>query len=87
MKSQDGGEDWSRIPGGKSRWSTGKESEWVGLRPELVCEVEYDYFSQGRFRHGSKFLRWRPEKDPQTCTMDQVLPPRTRGKSLAKLFS
>jgi len=57
------------------------------VRPELVCEVEYDYFSQGRFRHGSKFLRWRPEKDPQTCTMDQVLPPRTRGKSLAKLFS
>jgi ATP-dependent DNA ligase len=43
------------------------------VRPELVCEVEYDYYSQGRFRHGSKFLRWRPEKEPRQCTMDQVV--------------
>jgi ATP-dependent DNA ligase len=61
-----------RVPGGPSRWATEKSGEWEPVRPELVCEVEYDYFSQGRFRHGSKFLRWRPEKKPRQCTMDQV---------------
>ncbi|HWS71562.1 MAG TPA: ATP-dependent DNA ligase [Thermoanaerobaculia bacterium] len=71
-----------RIPGGPSRWATAKSGEWEPVKPKLVCEVEYDYFSQGRFRHGSKFLRWRPEKDPRTCTMDQVKPRRERGGSL-----
>lgn len=61
-----------RVPGGPSRWATEKSGQWEPVRPELVCEVEYDYFSQGRFRHGSKFLRWRPEKKPSQCTMDQV---------------
>jgi ATP-dependent DNA ligase len=63
-----------RVPGGPSRWATEKSGEWEPVRPELVCEVEYDYFSQGRFRHGSKFLRWRPDKEPRSCTMDQVRP-------------
>jgi ATP-dependent DNA ligase len=62
-----------RVPGGPSRWATEKSGEWQPVRPELVCEVEYDYYSQGRFRHGSKFLRWRPEKEPRQCTMDQVV--------------
>ena len=75
-----------RIPGGPSRWASGKSGDWEPVRPELVCEVEYDYFSQGRFRHGSKFLRWRPEKDPKSCTMDQVALGRGRGKSLTSLF-
>lgn len=75
-----------RVPGGPSRWASEKSSEWEPVKPKLVCEVEYDYFSQGRFRHGSKFLRWRPDKAPAQCTMDQVLPPRARGKSLAKMF-
>jgi ATP-dependent DNA ligase len=62
-----------RSPGGPSRWSQGKtSSEWTPIRPELVVEVEYDYFSQGRFRHGSKILRWRPEKKAKQCTMEQV---------------
>jgi len=61
-----------RVPGGPSRWATEKSGEWEAVRPELVCEVEYDYYSQGRFRHGSKFLRWCPEKKPRQCTMDQV---------------
>ena len=60
-----------RIPGGPSRWTT-RSGDWEAVKPELVCEVEYDYFSQGRFRHGSKFLRWRPDKKPRQCTMDQV---------------
>lgn len=61
-----------RVPGGPSRWATEKSGQWEPVRPELVCEVEYDYYSQGRFRHGSKFLRWRPEKKPSQCLMEQV---------------
>ncbi len=61
-----------RVPGGPSRWSSGKSGDWEPVRPELVCEVEYDYFSQGRFRHGSKLLRWRPDKKPKDCLMEQV---------------
>jgi ATP-dependent DNA ligase len=66
-----------RVPGGPSRWSTERSGEWEPVRPELVCEVEFDYFSQGRFRHGSKFLRWRPDKAPEQCTMEQVRPRET----------
>jgi len=68
-----------RVPGGPSRWATERSSEWEPLKPELVCEVEFDYFSQGRFRHGSKFLRWRPDKAPKQCTMEQVKPNDERG--------
>jgi len=75
-----------RVPGGPSRWATERTGEWEALRPELVCEVEYDYFSQGRFRHGSKFLRWRPDKLPKQCTMDQVRPASAKGKRLAQLL-
>ena len=75
-----------RVPGGPSRWASGKSGEWEAVRPELVCEVEYDYFSQGRFRHGSKFLRWRPDKPPRACTMDQVLPTPAKGKTLRSFF-
>ena len=76
-----------RVPGGPSRWASGKSGDWEPVRPVLVCEVEYDYFSQGRFRHGSKFLRWRPEKDPHSCALDQVLPARgSRQKALTSMF-
>ena len=64
-----------RVPGGPSRWAGQRTGEWQPVRPRIVCEVEYDYFSQGRFRHGSKFLRWRPDKKPAQCTLDQVLQP------------
>ena len=63
-----------RAPGGPSRWSTKRSTEWQPLKPKLVCEVQYDHFSGGRFRHGTKFLRWRPEKKPQQCTFEQVRP-------------
>lgn len=59
-------------PGGPSRWSTKKTSEWEPLKTKLVAEVQYDHFSGGRFRHGTKFLRWRPDKKPKACTIDQV---------------
>lgn len=59
-------------PGGPSRWSTKRSTEWQPLQPKLVCEVQYDHFSGGRFRHGTKFLRWRKEKKPAQCRFDQI---------------
>lgn len=59
-------------PGGPSRWATERSAEWQPLAPKLVCEVQYDHFTGGRFRHGTKFLRWRPDKKPAQCTFDQV---------------
>jgi ATP-dependent DNA ligase len=59
-------------PGGPSRWSTERSGEWERLDPKLVCEVRYDHFSGGRFRHGTKFLRWRPDKAPKSCTYEQL---------------
>jgi ATP-dependent DNA ligase len=68
-----GGSGFSgKAPGGPSRWSTERSGEWQALDPKLVCEVRYDYFSGGRFRHGTKFLRWRPDKLPAKCTYEQV---------------
>jgi ATP-dependent DNA ligase len=61
-----------RAPGGPSRWSTERSGEWKPLAPKIVVEVRYDHFSQGRFRHGTAFLRWRPDKSPKQCTMRQV---------------
>ncbi|HEY4129123.1 MAG TPA: ATP-dependent DNA ligase [Gemmatimonadaceae bacterium] len=61
-----------RAPGGPSRWSTKRSTEWEPLRPKLVVEVEYDHFTGGRFRHGTKFLRWRPDKAPAQCVFSQV---------------
>ncbi|MDQ2954137.1 MAG: ATP-dependent DNA ligase [Pseudomonadota bacterium] len=59
-------------PGGPSRWSTERSAEWQPLKPKLVVEVGYDHFTGGRFRHGTTLLRWRPDKSPRQCTMDQV---------------
>lgn len=61
-----------RAPGGPSRWSTEKSGEWQPLKPKLVVEVQYDHFSGHRFRHGAKFIRWRPDKAPKQCAMQQV---------------
>jgi ATP-dependent DNA ligase len=59
-------------PGGPSRWSTERSAEWKPLKPKLVVEVSYDHFSGDRFRHGTSILRWRTDKAPRQCTMDQV---------------
>ncbi len=61
-----------RAPGGPSRWSTKRSTEWQPLDPKLVAEVQFDHFTAGRFRHGTKFLRWRPEKSPKDCTLRQM---------------
>ncbi|MEP6921857.1 MAG: ATP-dependent DNA ligase [bacterium] len=59
-------------PGGPSRWSTKKTSEWEPLQTRLVAEIRYDHFTGGRFRHGTKFLRWRPDKKLKQCGYDQL---------------
>lgn len=61
-----------KAPGGLSRWSTKRSAEWEPLNPKLVVEVEFDHFTGGRFRHGTRLLRWRPDKDPATCSIKQV---------------
>jgi ATP-dependent DNA ligase len=67
----------SRMPGGQSRWSAGKDLSWEPLRIERVCEVKYDHMQGDRFRHAAVFLRWRPDKQPRDCRYDQldVTPP------------
>ena len=69
-------------PGGPSRWATERTGEWEPLRRELVVEVRYDHVTGGRFRHGTKFLRWRPDKAPRQCRKDQ-LQPEARPAELA----
>jgi ATP-dependent DNA ligase len=59
-------------PGGPSRWSTERSTQWCPLKPRLVIEVCYDHFSGERFRHGTSILRWRPDKSPRQCTFEQL---------------
>jgi ATP-dependent DNA ligase len=61
-----------RMPGGGSRWNAGKDLSWVPLRIELVAEVTFGQLQEGRFRHGSTFLHWRPDREPASCTYDQL---------------
>ena len=72
-----------KAPGGPSRWSTRRSSEWQPLKPKLVVEVQYDHFTGDRFRHGTQLLRWRPDKSPRQCTLDQVT--KRGGKTLKLL--
>jgi ATP-dependent DNA ligase len=79
-----GGEGFTgRAPGGPSRWSTERSGEWEALDPKLVVEVEYDHFTGGRFRHGTKFLRWRPDKAPTQCMLSQVAEARAEKRTTA----
>jgi ATP-dependent DNA ligase len=64
-----------RTPGGPSRWQRSADSAWTPVRAELVCEVSFDHLQSGRFRHASRFLRWRPDRDPRSCDFDQLSPP------------
>ncbi len=76
-----------RAPGGPSRWSTKRSSEWKPLLPQLVVEVAYDHVTNDRFRHGTKFVRWRPDKAARQCTMEQIKPasPARSTHHLSKL--
>ncbi len=61
-----------RAPGGANRWNAGKDMTWEPLRPEAVCEVSYDHLQEGRFRHATSFVRWRPDREPDSCTYAQL---------------
>ena len=65
-------ETGERGSGDPSRWTTDRDLEWVALRPELVIEITFDHVSDGRIRHGTKLLRWRDDKPPRACTIDQL---------------
>jgi DNA ligase D-like protein (predicted ligase) len=65
-------ETGERESGDPSRWASGRDLEWIELRPELVVEVSFDHVSDGRIRHGTKVLRWRDDKDPKDCRFDQL---------------
>ena len=73
-------------PGGPSRWNTERSMAWEPLKPKLVVEVRYDQVTRRRFRHGTGFMRWRPDKDPKQCTFDQ-LAPELRPSELRELFA
>ena len=73
-----------RLPGATSRWNRGKDLSWEPLRPELVCEVAFDHLQGDRFRHGTTFRRWRPDRTPESCRYDQLA--ETPPALLADLF-
>lgn len=73
-------------PGGPSRWSSERTGQWEPLKPVLVVEVRYDQVTGRRFRHGTGFRRWRPDKDPKQCTFEQ-LAPKLRPSQLEELFA
>ena len=79
-----GSHEATRMPGGQSRWSAGKDLSWEPLRIERVCEVKYDHMQGDRFRHAATFLRWRPDKRPQDCRYDQL--EVTAPYELARVF-
>jgi ATP-dependent DNA ligase len=73
-------------PGGPSRWSTERTGEWEPLRPELVVEVRYDHVSGGRFRHGTRLVRWRPDKAPRQCTFEQMQEEARPARLVSKML-
>ena len=76
-----GGEDGTRVPGGESRWSAGKNLDWIPVHPGVVVQVSYDQLEGGRFRHATRFERWRSDKPAEECTMDQLVRPDGVGFS------
>lgn len=68
-----------RVPGAESRWSAGKDLDWTPVKPGVVVEVSYDQLEGNRFRHATRFHRWRPDKDPRECTMEQLELPEGPG--------
>jgi ATP-dependent DNA ligase len=78
------GGEMTRMPGGQSRWSAGKDLSWEPLRIERVCEVKYDHMQGSRFRHAAVFQRWRFDKQPKDCRYDQLAV--TAPYELAKVF-
>ena len=78
-----GGGDMTRAPGGESRWSQGKQMEWTPVDPGVVVQISYDQLEGGRFRHATRFERWRPDKPAEECTMDQLI--RSTGSGFSEV--
>jgi ATP-dependent DNA ligase len=76
-----GGDEEVRVPGGESRWSAGKDLSWIPVTPGVVVQVSYDQLEGGRFRHATRFERWRLDKEPEECTLDQLVRPEGAGFS------
>lgn len=72
LRTDDSFDEAARAPGGPSRWSGGKDNSWTPVQPGVVVEVSYDQLEGDRFRHATRFHRWRPDKDAESCTMDQL---------------
>jgi ATP-dependent DNA ligase len=72
LRTHDSFGDEVRRPGAESRWTGGKDLSWIPVEPGVVIEISYDQLQEGRFRHATRFLRWRPDKDAAECTMDQL---------------
>lgn len=83
--TDDSAHESARLPGAPSRWSGGKDATWVPLRPERVCEVGYDHMEGSRFRHTTRFKRWRPDRAPESCDYRQLEEPV--GYDLAELLA
>ena len=81
LRASDSFGDDVRRPGAESRWSSGKDLSWVPVRPGVVIEISYDQLTGDRFRHATRFERWRPDKDPTDCTFDQLEYPEGPGFS------
>ncbi len=79
LRADDSFDEAARAPGGPSRWSAGKDSSWIPVQPGVVVEVSYDQLEGDRFRHASRFHRWRPDKEAAQCTMDQLERPEGAG--------
>jgi ATP-dependent DNA ligase len=82
--AESGADPGQRLPGATSRWNRGKDLSWEPLRIERVCEVAYDHLQGDRFRHATRFLRWRPERNPESCRYDQL--EATPPYELEKIF-
>ncbi|MGH8927424.1 MAG: ATP-dependent DNA ligase [Acidimicrobiia bacterium] len=77
LRAEDGSfGEAARVPGGISRWTGDKDLSWTPIEPGVVVEISYDQLEEGRFRHATRFHRWRPDKDPRDCTMDQLERPQ-----------
>lgn len=85
LKDDESFGDDVRAPGGQSRWSGDKDLSWVPVKPGVVVEISYDQLTGDRFRHATRFERWRPDKDPESCTFDQL--ERPEGPGFDKLFT
>lgn len=79
LRSEESFDEAARTPGGPSRWSAGKDSSWTPVQPGVVVEVSYDQLEGERFRHATRFHRWRSDKDAAACTMDQLERPQGPG--------